>query len=126
MTVLLQVMLAQQRTITTLIEAVNSSQVAAQKAAGELLLGRSPPGCGLSADAYSQQEAAMAAHRLERCDDGGHNCKCHVCRCAMQRPGRYWSDSHTFVSGFPGQPDIPHNCQSLSFGSLPLASNGHL
>lgn len=79
-----QVMLAQQRAITALIEAVNSAQLEAQAGAAELLRrgGRRPApqaaACGGGGwraaagageegeDAASQHEAAMAGHRLER------------------------------------------------------------
>ncbi|KIZ01316.1 hypothetical protein MNEG_6644 [Monoraphidium neglectum] len=54
-----QVMLAQQRTITQLIESVNASQAAAQRTAHDLL-------AGAAADAQGRQDAAMAGHRLER------------------------------------------------------------
>jgi hypothetical protein len=52
-------MLAQQRTITQLIESVNASQAAAQRTAHDLL-------AGAAADAQGRQDAAMAGHRLER------------------------------------------------------------
>jgi len=62
-----QVMLAQQRTITALIESVNAAQIAAQRSVQQLLVGRSPPGRSTSGDAHCQQEAVMAGYRLERC-----------------------------------------------------------
>ena len=57
-------MLAQQRTITQLIESINTSQAASQRAAQELLLSRRAQGA--AAVAAEAQEAAMAGHRLER------------------------------------------------------------
>jgi hypothetical protein len=63
-----QVMLAQQRTITGLIETVNASQAAARRGAAELLRARQPPGRpdGNRLDAEVEEDAAAEGHRLER------------------------------------------------------------